>query len=112
MEAAGALVQTNVMNSMEDAARELNKLTVGCPTCGLQWNVFETVMFHIWKRRNQRRMQAKSDTMQQILRRIIEMTTIIFDDARFKKKCKDAKEQRALLQWDALVMLIYDGEVK
>lgn len=36
MEVAGSLVKTGGMDSMEDAARELNKVTVGSPTWGLQ----------------------------------------------------------------------------
>lgn len=37
------------------------------------------------------------------------MATIGFDEARFKRRCRNAEEQRALLQWDALLMLIHDG---
>lgn len=54
-------------------------------------------------------MQARSDTMQQVLRSSIGMAAIGFDETKFKRKCKSAKEQRALLQWDALLMLIHDG---
>lgn len=104
MEASRSLVRTEVINSFEDASRELNKVTNGSLTWGLQWNLFGIVLFQIWKQRNQHRMQVKADTKQVLLRRSIMTAEIGFDEGKYKRKCKNGKEQLALFQWDALLM--------
>lgn len=63
MEVLGALVWMETVGSLEDVAQELSKVTEGSPTWGLQWSMLGIVLFHIWKQHNQRRMQAKSDTV-------------------------------------------------
>lgn len=106
MEATRALVKLEAAAStFEDTTQELNKVTLGSPAWGLQWNMYGIVLFHIWKQRNQRRMQSKIDTKQEVLRRSMEMTKIGFDGGRFKRKCRMVEEQR-----DALLMLIYDRD--
>lgn len=47
MEASRSLVKTDMINSFEDAARELNKVTPGSPAWGLQWNMLGIVLFQI-----------------------------------------------------------------
>lgn len=68
------------------------------------------VLFHLWKEQNQRKMQVKTETKQQVLRRNIEMVRIGFEEGKFKRECKTDKEVRTLLQWDALLMLIHDRD--
>lgn len=102
MEASGALVRMETMGSLENAARELGKITEGLLVWDLQWSMLGIALFHIWKQRNHRRMQGKSDTRQHVLRQCTEMTGIGFDERRFKRKCKTANEERVLFQWDVL----------
>lgn len=51
-----------------------------------------------------------ADSKQDVLRKIIEMTEIGFDDDKYKRKCMKAIERQALLQWDVLLMLIHDKD--
>lgn len=53
-------------------------------------------------------MQAKSDSKQEVVRKIIDMTDIGFDGEKYKLKCTKVTERQALLQWDALLILIRD----
>lgn len=110
METAGALVKLGAVTNFEEMAVELNKVIPGSPVWGLQWNVYGVVLFHIWKQRNQRRIQAKKDTKQEVLRKSIEMTNIIFNRERYKRKCRTREERQTLHQWDALLMLIHDKD--
>lgn len=98
MEASGALVNMDIVSTLEDAARELSKVSDGSPAWGLQWSMLGNTLFHIWKQRNIRRVQGKSNSKQQVLRCCIEMTSIGFDERRFKRKCRTISEQRTLLQ--------------
>lgn len=61
-----------MINSFEDAARELNKVTPGSPAWGLQWNMLGIVLFQIWNQQNQRRMQDKADPKKELLKRSID----------------------------------------
>lgn len=72
MEASRSLVKTDMINSFEDAARELNKVTPGSPAWGLQWNMLGIVLFQIWNQQNQRRMQDKADPKKELLKRSID----------------------------------------
>lgn len=103
-------MKTEDLTSFEDVAREINKTTLSSPMWRLWWNMLGIVLFHMWKKRNQRRMQATAGTRQQVLRRSIEMAGTEFEEAKFKQKCRTDKEVRALLHRDALIMLIHDKE--
>lgn len=110
MEASGGLVKTEMVSSLEEAAREIGKVSEGSPAWGLQWCMLGNALFQVWKERNHRRMQGKSDSRHQVLRRTIEMTGIGFDETHFKRKSTTVNERRALLQWDALLMFIHDTD--
>lgn len=110
MEATSSLVNKSGINSFEEAAYELNKVTPGSPAWGLQWNMIGIVIFHIWKQQNQRRMLARADPKQELLKRYIVMAEVGFEEGKFKRKNKNKREQHALLQWDALLMLIHEGD--
>lgn len=110
MEASGALVNFDSVSSFEEAAIEPNKVTEGSSAWGLQWSMLGNALFYIWKQRNTRRVKGKIDSKQQVLRCCIEMTGIGFDEWRFKRKSRKTSEQRALLQWDALLMFIHDRD--
>lgn len=109
-EASGSLIAAGTINSFEDAAREINKITIGSPAWGLQWNILGIVLFQIWKQRNQYRLQGRADTEQEVLKRSIKMAEIRFEEGRYKRRNKSGNEQFALLQWDALLMLIHEDD--
>lgn len=59
--------------------------------------MLDVILFHIWKQRNQRRMQGKADPKQELLKRyILTMTEIGFEEGRYKRRCKNGKKQIAL----------------
>lgn len=99
MDAAGAInVKLEATTNFEGASTELNKITKGSPSWGLHWNIYGIALFHIRKQRNLRRMKARSDTKPEVLRQIIGMTEIGFDEGKFKRRCMTAKERQTFLQ--------------
>lgn len=110
IEAAGGLVNLDKATNFEEAAYELNKVSKGSPAWGLQWSLYGISLFHIWKQRNLRRVTARKESPQTVLRQIIGMAEIGFDSGKYKTKTMTTAEKQALHQWDVLLMLIHTDE--
>lgn len=110
LEAAESLVSLDSVGNFDEATTELNKVAPGTSAWGLQWTMFGAIVFQVWKQRNQKRMENKLDPKQVALRACIDIVGTGFDDRSYKRRQRSPDEKRALLQWDALLMLIHAGD--